>query len=309
AWDAVAARAQGTLAEEATVRARQWHEVSEAEARRRVAAWAAWRQYERDRATLQKVLGYSDAVVPAAQKKAWQDEFDRAYAPWRDDFARLVGDVDWVRVPAGAVELPESRLPIGRLLVGRTEVTQAQYAACVRAGACTAPQWRGCQAGPGLATPLDAHFAAPDQPVVCVDRFQAEAFARYVGGRLPSPAEWLHAARGGEARDGYPWGGGPADCQHAALANAEGYGCGRRTTVPVCTLPAGRSKQGLCDAVGNVAEWTAETVAGPGGRPRATIIGGSVVHATVEPSDLQRDLLAPAQRAAYVGFRVVRDAP
>ena len=57
-------------------------------------------------------------------------------------------------------------------------------------------------------TPLcwdDPNFNKPDQPVVGIDWFDAYAYARWVGKRLPTCDEWEYAARG-ETRQLYPWG-------------------------------------------------------------------------------------------------------
>ena len=131
-----------------------------------------------------------------------------------------------------------------------SEVTVAQYRACVQQDHCPEPG-----AGPycnwGVAG-RDAH------PVNCLPFAGAEAFCEHAGGRLPSEAEWEYAARNLGADVSHPWGDEPADCERAVMAAAGVYGCGADGTQPVCSRPAGNTSQGLCDMLGNVWEWTAD---------------------------------------------------
>ncbi len=95
-----------------------------------------------------------------------------------------------------------------------------------------------------------------DHPVVGVSWYEAAAYARWVGKRLPTDAEWVKAGvwpveTGGMPQQRrYPWG----EAFDRSLANA----CGSRlnSTVPVNTYPAGASVGGNFQLVGNVWEWT-----------------------------------------------------
>lgn len=119
-------------------------------------------------------------------------------------------------------------------------------------GAC----WR-CPGGPTEVAAL------PDHPVTQISWNDANAFARWAGGRLPSEVEWEHAARGGLKEMRYPWGDEEPD-DRKVFCNiwqgnfpqlntcADGY----YGTAPVASFAPSRA--GLFNAVGNVWEWSAD---------------------------------------------------
>jgi len=170
-----------------------------------------------------------------------------------------------VEVPGVAMALRHLRglagiewVGLGAFDISKTEVTVAQYRACVEVGACTEPKTEGsCNWG---------QSGRDDHPINCVDWNQATTFATWAGGRLPSEAEWTHAAKSGRKAWKYPWGNQKATCSWAIMDDGDD-GCGEGHTWPVCSKPAGNSTQGVCDLAGNVSEWTAEAV-GPNQRVR-----------------------------------------
>ncbi len=87
-------------------------------------------------------------------------------------------------------------------------------------------------------------YDRPKDPVVGVSWYDASAFARWAGKRLPTEAEWEKAARGGLAEKKYPWG----DEIDRGKANYNSFG-----TTPVKSYEP--NECGLYDMAGNVWEW------------------------------------------------------
>lgn len=191
---------------------------------------------------------------------------------------------DMVPVAAGFVELgsesldaidnerPMQRLWLPEYWIDRYPVTCEQYREFMAAGGYRDDRhwseagWAWLQQHP-VSQPLYwTDSSAFDRHPVCgVSWYEAEAYANFVGKRLPTEAEWEKAARfdpqTGRSRS-YPWGEAfptPDRCNHS-LANGQ--------TTPVNAHPLGDSAIGCADMLGNVWEWTADWFAGyPGFTP------------------------------------------
>ncbi len=141
----------------------------------------------------------------------------------------------------------------------------------------------------------DRRFNGPNQPVVGVSWWEAEAFCRWAGGRLPTEKEWEAAARGPRGHE-FPWGGpwrdGICNTREAALG----------VTSPVGLFPASRQADfGLEDLSGNVWEWCAEKAYGSSRRLR----GGSWFDGLWGARAADRIDGDPVSRDGSGGFRVL----
>jgi formylglycine-generating enzyme required for sulfatase activity len=156
--------------------------------------------------------------------------------------------------------------------------------------------WR-TPGGPGSRAPAD-------HPVVHVSARDAEAYCCWSGTRLPTEAEWEHAARGGLDGAVYPWGDEPAE----GRCNIWQGEFPRQHTGTVGTVAAASLEpngHGLHHVVGNVWEWTADPWA-PGSERRARRGGSYLCHVSYcnRYRVAARDSSHPGDTTGNIGFRV-----
>jgi len=139
-----------------------------------------------------------------------------------------------------------------------------------------------------------------NRPVVRVSWYEADAYARWAGKRLPAETEWEFAARG-EAGRRYPWGDADPTDRHANFKMRVG------NPTPVGVYPLGATPEGIQDLTGNVWEWCADWY-----RPEKTRVlrGGSFFNYPGFLRTAYRTCSVPVVEFNGLGFRcVVADAP
>ncbi|MFE2987807.1 ergothioneine biosynthesis protein EgtB [Streptomyces sp. NPDC059262] len=159
----------------------------------------------------------------------------------------------------------------------------------------------------------------PDEPVVHVSWYEADAYARWAGRRLPSEAEWEKAARFDPASGRsmrYPWGDTDPTPERANLGQRH------LRPAPAGSYPAGESPLGVRQLIGDVWEWTSsDFLPYPGfaafpyreysevffGPDHKVLRGGSFAVDAVACRGTFRNWDYPVRRQIFAGFRTARD--
>ncbi|ARV59893.1 hypothetical protein BZZ01_15780 [Nostocales cyanobacterium HT-58-2] len=201
---------------------------------------------------------------------------------------------EMIQIPAGEFEMgdgsvdaldneqPVQQVYLKTYWIDRYPVTCGQYRAFMEAGGYQNSRWWSEAGWKWLQTeqitqPLYWYENSmwENHPVCGVSWYEAEAYSRFVGKRLPTEAEWEKAASWdaqANFRRIYPWGNEeltPQLCNHNHFIG---------TTTPVNAFPAGQSAYGLCDVLGNVWEWTASWFDGYPGFQSYPYVGYSQVY-------------------------------
>ncbi|GAA1824273.1 ergothioneine biosynthesis protein EgtB [Planosporangium flavigriseum] len=160
----------------------------------------------------------------------------------------------------------------------------------------------------------------PDEPVVHVCCYEAQAYAAWAGKRLPTEAEWEKAARfdpaTGRSRR-YPWG------DESPSAHRANLGQRHLAPAPAGAYPDGASPLGVHQLIGDVWEWTSSDFVGyPGfaafpyreysevffGPKYKVLRGGSFGTDAAACRGTFRNWDFPIRRQIFSGFRCARDA-
>ncbi|HTU21401.1 MAG TPA: SUMF1/EgtB/PvdO family nonheme iron enzyme [Gemmataceae bacterium] len=220
--------------------------------------------------------------------------------------------------------------------IARAPVTQSEFAAFVEADGYRRPElwsevgwhWRQtAQAEQPLYWQRDRHGwlrrdfdrwlpLEPHRPVLHVSWYEAEAYCRWAGRRLPTEAEWEAAAAASGPDLAVPkrrfsWGDTPPDATRAQL---DGYALG---CCDVAALPAGDSAWGCRQMIGNVWEWTADAFGPyPGFTPdpyrdysqpwfatHKVLRGGAWMTRSRLLRNTWRNFYKPERRDVWAGFR------
>jgi ergothioneine biosynthesis protein EgtB len=183
-----------------------------------------------------------------------------------------VENVNMVLIPAGEFtmgsetldaldnERPAHTVSTAAYWIDRTPVTVAEYSKFIAAGGYHNSQWWHPDGWAwiqrhNIQQPLYWRNdpALAEMPVCGVSWYEADAYACFVGKRLPTEAEWERAARWQPATNAVqpmPWGESPATLKHG------NFGAHYGGVTPVGQFPQGRSATGCDDLLGNVWEWT-----------------------------------------------------
>ncbi|MFJ8006975.1 ergothioneine biosynthesis protein EgtB [Streptomyces fagopyri] len=236
-------------------------------------------------------------------------------------------------------ERPAHRREVPAFFIDTTPVTNSAYRAFIEDGGYATERWWSPEGwthirAHGIEAPLFwsreggqwlrrrfgiTEPVPPDEPVLHVCWYEADAYARWAGRRLPTEAEWEKAARHDPASGRstrYPWGDADPTPEHANLGQRH------LRPAPAGSYPAGESPLGVRQLIGDVWEWTSSDLAPyPGfaafpykeysevffGPEHKVLRGGSFAVDKVACRGTFRNWDYPIRRQIFSGFRTARD--
>jgi hypothetical protein len=206
-------------------------------------------------------------------------------------------------------------------LAGRYEITNAEYARFVAAGAYRdTALWPAAITVDGRVRGREAILARlvdrtglpgprgwnggkfpdgkADHPVTGVSWYEAAAYARWAGGTLPTAAQWWRLALA-DTKQPFPWGGDGATIDQRANFGLAG-------TTAVGSHPLGISPWGAHDLAGNVREWLLDA---PPGSEQHVVVGGAWQDPSYMFEHSHAELFDPGFANDLIGFRIVKPLP
>lgn len=237
------------------------------------------------------------------------------------------------------IELPEHSTYVDDYLLGRFPVTNAEYMQFVKDGGYSTFEnwlsdgWGAVQKNkwnsPMYWEEIDGQWYTidfrgqrlinPAEPVVHVSFYEADAYARWAGKRLPTEAEWEKAACYDPKSDTkriYPWGDEPPDSLKCNLLESNIWGC-----ASIGSYPDGSSPAGCEQMIGDVWEWTSSEFVGYRGFKSAfreyndkwftgqkVLRGGSYGTPSMSIRGSYRNFFRLDERWMFAGFRLASDA-
>jgi len=202
-------------------------------------------------------------------------------------------------------EMPQHNVYLDGFWIDKVPVTIAQYKQCVASGKCFAI----------VTQSIFPEYNNPDyaeHPMTYVNWDSASIYCAWVGGQIPTEAQWEKAARGTDGRL-YPWGNEPPD---ASLLNFNNI---FRSTTIVGSFMKGASPYGVLDMAGNVREWVLDwygdtyykdsplvNPGGPDGGIKKVLKGGAWDDPWIYVRSASRLTHVPDSPGNNRGFRCVR---
>ncbi len=220
-------------------------------------------------------------------------------------------------------EKPVHEVSVDSFYISRHEVTNAEYCEFLNAKGTTTGVYEGNTVTwvylydnnnycgiEKVGNEFKPKEGKENHPVVCVTWYGANAYAEWVGGRLPTEAEWEYAARGGKQSHGYEYSGSNSiddvvwyDGNSGSRIHAVG---GKQS-----------NELGLHDMSGNVWEWCSDWYGSYSGEPQdnptgptsgyyRVLRGGSWGNSAPDSRVVYRSYSYPNGSGISVGFRCVR---